>query len=129
MEQDYSMYMTETEYFANNPAATVVALALVVLMIAALWKMFQKAKQPGWAALIPFYNTYLLYKISFGNGWWFLLTLVPVANLVISIIMSFKLAKAYGKGVGFGFGNLFLPIIFYPILGFGKTKYKGVPKK
>lgn len=55
----------------------IISLALLVLTIIAMWKMFEKAGEPGWAALIPFYNAYVLFKISWGNGWYFLLYVVP----------------------------------------------------
>ncbi len=56
---------------------TIIALAVSVLVIVAMWKMFEKAGEPGWASLIPFYNSYVLFKISWGNGWFFLLSIVP----------------------------------------------------
>lgn len=119
-----------------NPAASgamiagmgiyiVVCLAISVVMIIALWKLFSKAGEPGWACLVPFYNTYVLFKIAMGNGWLFLLMFVPVANIVMEIIVLFKLAKAYGQGVGFGFGLLFLSPIFLLILAFGSAEYVG----
>lgn len=55
----------------------VIALAVGVLVIVAMWKMFEKAGEPGWASLIPFYNAYVLFKISWGNGWYFLLSVIP----------------------------------------------------
>lgn len=55
----------------------IIALAVSVLVIIAMWKMFEKAGEPGWASLIPFYNAYVLFKISWGNGWFFLLSVIP----------------------------------------------------
>lgn len=103
----------------------VFCLAIGVLTLIAWWKLFVKAGKPGWAAIVPFYNTYCMYDITFGNGWLFLLTFVPCVNFVILIMMQFKLAKAYGQSTGFGFGLLFLNTIFVLILGFGKSEYIG----
>ncbi len=103
----------------------IVALVICVLTIVAMWKLFVKAGKPGWASIVPFYNTYCLYDIAWGNGWLFLLTFVPCVGAVFGIIMLFKLAKAYGKGTGFGFGLLFLNTIFVLILGFGDSEYIG----
>lgn len=100
-------------------------LAIGILVLIAWWKIFVKAGKPGWAAIVPFYNMYCMYDITFGNGWLFLLTFVPCVNVVFAIMMLFKLAKAYGQGVGFGFGLLFLNPIFMLILGFGKSEYIG----
>lgn len=103
----------------------VFCLAIGILTLIAWWKLFVKAGKPGWAAIVPFYNMYCMYDITFGNGWLFLLTFVPCVNIVFGIMMLFKLAKAYGQGVGFGFGLLFLNTIFVLILGFGKSEYIG----
>lgn len=103
----------------------VIALIIAIISIVAMWRVFAKAGEPGWAAIIPFYNSYVLYKIAWGNGWLFLLQLVPCVNIVVGIILCFKLAGAFGKGTGFGFGLLFLNIIFMMILGFGDAEYMG----
>ena len=99
-------------------------IALSVLMIASWWKVFKKAGEPGWAAIVPFYNLYIEFKIAFGNGWLFLLTLIPIINIVVTILLPFKLAKAFGKSTAFGLGLLFIPVIFYPLLAFGDASYQ-----
>ena len=104
----------------------IVILVVTVLVIVAQWKMFTKAGEHGWASIVPFYSNYVLFKIAMGNGWLFLLCLVPVVNFVILIVCMFKLAKAFGKGVGFGFGLWLLSPIFMMILGFGSAEYVGV---
>lgn len=154
------------------------SLAITVLMIIAKWKLYDKAGEPGWAALIPYYKDYVLYKISWGNGWFFLLQAVPsivylifyipfligvinnlqysyysgypdlgyigasaagfgvivflfsIAMLVINIITMVKLAKVFGKDGGWACGLIFLPVIFFPIMGFSKDiVYHGIPGK
>lgn len=100
-----------------------IELALIVLVIAGLWKTFAKAGQPGWAAIIPIYNVYILLKIAVRPWWWLLLLLIPLVNIVIAIIVAIDVAKAFGKGAGFGIGLALLGFIFYPILGFGNAAY------
>lgn len=97
--------------------------AIAVVVIAGMWKTFEKAGQPGWAILIPIYNAYVLCKVAQRPGWWVLLMLVPVVSLVIAIIVAIDVAKHFGKGVGFGLGLAFLAPIFYPILGFSDATY------
>ncbi len=104
---------------------SIICLALLVLSIVAIWRIFTKAGEPGWASIIPIYNTYVLYKIIFGNGWYFLTLLIPLVNIVFGIMLYFKLAKAFGHGVGFGFGLLFLNPIFMLILAFDSSEYVG----
>ena len=84
-----------------------------------------KAGEEGWKSIIPFYNTYTMFKIAWGNGWLFLLCLIPCVNAIVMIILEWKTCKAYGKGVGFFIGMLFLPNIFYLILGFDSSVYIG----
>jgi hypothetical protein len=100
-------------------------LAFGIVELIAMWKIFTKAGQPGWAVLIPIYNLFILLEIIGRPWWWLLLLLIPGVNIVISIILTFDLAKSFGKGTGFGFGLLFLNFIFILILGFGDAQYIG----
>ncbi len=100
-------------------------LAISILMIIAKWRVYEKADQPGWAVLIPFYNYYVLLKIVGKPGWWLLWFLVPLVNIVVVIWVTNLLSKSFGKNVAFTLGLIFLPVIFYPILGFGKAEYQG----
>ena len=100
-------------------------LAVVIVVIVAMWKVFTKAGQPGWAAIIPIYNTYIMLKIAGRPWWWLLLMLIPIVTFVVSIIVLVDLAKSFGKGIGFAVGLIFLPFIFVPILGFGSAQYQG----
>jgi hypothetical protein len=105
----------------------VVYLALGVLLIVALWKLFSKAGEPGWAAIIPIYNTIVWLKVAGKPWWWLILLLIPFVNFVIAIIVSIDLARRFGKGGAFAVGLIFLPVIFYPILGFGSARYQPQP--
>lgn len=102
-------------------------LAVTVVILVGMWKVYVKAGKPGWACIVPFYNSYCLFDMTFGNGWLFLLTFVPCVNFVMMILVYVKLAKAFGKGGGFAVGLIFLPFIFIPMLGFGDAQYMGVP--
>jgi len=96
-------------------------LAITILVIAAMWKVFEKAGEPGWAAIIPIYNWFVLLKIAGRPAWWFILLLILFP--IIWIIISIDVAKRFGKGAGFGIGLALLGFIFYPILGFGDARY------
>ena len=98
--------------------------AVMVFMIMSMWKLFVKAGQPGWAALIPIYNAYILFKMADKPGWWLLLLLIPFVNIVIIFIVWHEISKAFGKDVGFTLGLVFLGIIFLPILAFGSATYR-----
>ena len=103
----------------------VVALAVIIVMIASMRKVFEKAGQPGWAAIVPIYNLVVLLKIIGKPVGWIILFAIPLVNFVIAIMITIGLAKSFGKSTGFGLGLLFLGLIFYPILGFGSAQYVG----
>ncbi len=102
------------------------ALVLIVVLAAGFWKMFEKAGQPGWAAIVPIYNVYVLLKVAGRPGWWLILLFIPVVNIVINILVAIDIAKAFGQGAAFGF---FLNFLFggigFVILGFGNYRYLG----
>jgi len=106
-----------------SPIALLFVLAIILFLIASLWRVFSKAGKPGWLVLVPIVNAYVLLKIAGRPGWWLILLIIPLVNLIISVLVSIDLAKTFGKGTGFGLGLAFLGPIFYPILGFGSATY------
>lgn len=122
------------------------ALAWYILQAVAYWKIFTKAGEAGWKSIVPFYNLYTQYKLTWNPMWFFVLvgcaavnvvlggaegifyiisTITSLAVGVIGIISNFKLSQAYGHGVGFAIGLIFLNPIFMLILGFGSSEYQG----
>ena len=116
-------YSTQGE--PPSPVSIIFGLLVALLLIVAMWKVFTKAGQPGWASIIPIYNLYIWCKIVGRQWWWILLMLIPFVNFIVCIILCIDLAKSFGKGVGFGIGLALLGIIFFPILGFGSAQYQG----
>jgi len=132
---DWSMntlaFLMQQSDNTGNPAAAagmgvfaVVWLALAILMIAALWKIFVKAGEPGWAAIVPIYNMIVILTIVGKPLWWIILFLIPFVNLIVAFVVVFDLAKAFGKGAGFALGMVFLGPIFYPMLAWGDAQYR-----
>ena len=118
----------ETEYQPPqvSPVVWVIDVVLTVLMIAAFWKIFAKAGQPGWAAIIPIFNWIVWCKVAGRPLWWIVLLIICFP--VVYIILCIDTAKVFGKGGGFAVGLIFLPFIFFPVLGFGSAQYQGVSK-
>ena len=104
----------------------IVMLVIFAVCVAGVWKVYAKAGQPGWAALVPIYNLYILMKVVGRPGWWLLLCLIPLINFVIFILVALDLAKSFGKSAAFGVIMLLLlsPIGFL-VLGFGSARYVG----
>jgi hypothetical protein len=109
----------------GSPLGMIIPVIIAVLIIVAMWKIFTKAGQPGWASIIPIYNIYIWCKIVGRPGWWVLLMFIPLVNLIIAIILCIDLAKSFGKGAGFGIGIILLGFIFLLILAFSDAQYQG----
>jgi len=108
--------------FIYGPAGTAFSIfyiAFCLFMIVSLWKIFEKAGQPGWAAIIPIYNVYIMLMIAEKPGWWLVLFLIPILNLILAIIVNIGIAERFGMGASFALGMIFLPFIFFPLLAFG----------
>ena len=126
---DYYDYYTYSSPPTFNPLPTIISLVLCVFVLVCMWIVFRKAGKPGWAAIVPFYNLYVLFDITWGSGMRFLLLLIPIYNIILGIQTQVRLARAFGKSGGFAAGLVFLPYMFIPLLAFGKETYQGVPVK
>ena len=98
-------------------------LVFIVIEIAAVWRIFVKAGDRGWKAIIPIWNTLIVLKIVGRPWWWIFLYIIPIVWWIVYIVVYYDLAKSFGKGVGFAIGVVLLPFIFVPILGFGSSQY------
>lgn len=105
--------------------AILFCLAIVVFIYVSYWRIYEKAGKPGWACLIPFYNVIVLLEIIGKPWWWIFLLLIPVANIIFAVLMTHYLSKSFAQSDGFTVGLVFLPFIFYPILGYGEAEYIG----
>ena len=103
----------------------IIYLAVLLLVIASMWKVFTKAGKPGWAAIVPIYNTIVLLEIVGKPTWWIILLLIPFVNIIVLLIVINELSKSFGRGVGTTLGLIFLGFIFWPILAFGSAQYQG----
>lgn len=110
---------------AASTIAGLVTLAIIVVAIAGLWKIFVKAGKPGWAAIIPIYNGIVLLQIVGKPIWWIILMFIPFVGFIILVLVMLGLAKSFGKGAGYGIGLALLGFIFIPMLGFDDSKYLG----
>ena len=122
MDSDQIQHVAQPEI---SPVFGIVMFAFFIFIIASLWKAFSKAGEPGWAAIIPIYNTIVWLKIAGKPLWWIILLIIPVVGFVIAIIATISFCEKYGKGAGFAIGMIFLPFIFLPILAFGDAQYVG----
>ena len=117
-----------------------IVLVVEIFHIIGLWKMFKKANEEGWKALIPIYNTYTLCKVVGVSPWWILIVIlspilgvVPIVGSLLStaasiyflVILAGSVAKSYGKDTGWAVGYALLTPFFTFALGVGKSEYQG----
>ena len=134
-----------------------VVLALVwwILQIIANWCIFTKAGEAGWKSIIPVYGDYVSYRIAWQTSYFWialilsfaisiitqiigpdggnfltttLLALLRLGSFVISVMYSVKLSRAFGHGIGFAIGLIFLQPSFLLILGFSGDRYYGADR-
>jgi cyanate permease len=100
------------------------ALLPLIAMMAGMWKVFEKAGQPGWQAVVPFYNLYILNEIAGKDVMWFIMTMIPCVQFVAMIVICVEVAKKFGKGPEFGVGLALLGFVFFPVLGFSDARFR-----
>lgn len=137
LSQYGSTTTTTTTYGAGDPtmgwlAGYTAAMSMwwtwviAIIQVVSMWMIFVKAGRPGWAAIIPFYNIWVLLEVIHKPWWWLLLMLIPFVNIVMAILVARETARVFGQGIAFTIGLIFLPFIFYPILAFSSEyKYQG----
>lgn len=100
-------------------------LIIFAVVIVGMWKTFEKAGKPGWAAIVPIYNLIVLLEIVGKPLWWIILMLIPLVNIIIAIMLCHQLSLSFGQGIGMTLLLIFLPFIGWLMLGFGDARYVG----
>lgn len=118
-----TLFQEESEVVVEASASVggLIPLVLALLVIAGMWRVFSKAGKPGWAAIIPIYNIYILTQIAGRPAWWLVLFLIPFVNFIAIIILEIDLCKSFGVS---WLWILTGPILWL-VLGFGGATYRG----
>lgn len=82
-----------------NTFEIVFSLALSILLIVALWKVFEKAGEKGWKSLIPLYNLYIYCKIAWSKGWFWGLGSLPLIGILWTFLSVFLWFLSRGSGL------------------------------
>ncbi|MFC4224646.1 DUF5684 domain-containing protein [Lysinibacter cavernae] len=121
------MITDDTSIFTLMQQNSWVSIIVYIVLAIGLWRVFTKAGEPGWAAIIPIVNVYYLLKIGGKAWWWLLLLLIPIVNIILSIVLAISVGRNFEKGGAFSFFLLWLfAPIGYLILGFGSSTYRRV---
>jgi signal peptidase I len=99
----------------------------VLLPTIGLWKLFEKAGQAGWQAIVPVYNAYIMIKLSGKPVWWIALFVIPGINLLVLTGIVIDFLKSFGKfSMSEHAAGVLLPFIYLPVWGSDKgTQYLG----
>ena len=82
----------------------IIYVVILLVVVAGIWKVFAKAGEPGFAAIVPIWNLLVMVKIAGKPTWWVVLFFIPVANFIASIMVAIGIAERFGKSTGFGLG-------------------------
>lgn len=102
------------------------SLIIYIILVAGMWKMFEKAGIDGWKAIIPIYNIYVEIVYVAKKEWWYIiLYFIPIVQLFAIVKIHMEIAKNFRISSPFLFSlrMTFLSFIFYPILGFGNYQF------
>ena len=121
-------YAQENTGSGSSTFSGILSIAAVV----GLWMMFQKMNEPGWKAIIPFYNQYILCEKTMRNPWYWVrlfIVIIPVIGWIAYFYFKYQIGKAVAKSFGqaesWAWGYTFLEPVFYCITGFGQYNYYG----
>jgi hypothetical protein len=103
-------------------------LASGFIIIVSMWRIFEKADLPGWAAFVPFYNLVTMYRLVGRSPRQSALLLVPILNVYLYIRLMNELARAFGGDHFFTVSLLVSPFIAFPMIAFSRAAYfSGTP--
>ncbi len=108
----------------------ILSILFILVSIVGLWKIFEKAGEPGWKILVPFYNFYVWLKIIKKPLWWYIFLLIPFINVFTILIMIVEILKCFNKfGLGAQALGVIFPFIYLPYLGFSPDEKYIDPSK
>lgn len=111
--------------FAIMGVGIIFYFVILIAIIASLWTLYAKAGKPGWASIVPIYNSIVMIEIVGKPMIWILWLLIPCTAPIFGIWLINLFVKSFGKSEGYTVGVIFLPFIFLPMLAFGNNPYLG----
>lgn len=105
---------------SSGSGMSLTSLLVGALLIVANWQIYKKMGREGWISVIPFYSTYVLFDVVYGNGWKFLTLLIPFYNIYVYFKLCIDMAAGFNKSTGFGVGIALVNVVFLPLLAFDK---------
>ncbi|HXB08997.1 MAG TPA: S26 family signal peptidase, partial [Puia sp.] len=96
-----------------------IQLILLLLPSIGLAKLFAKAGVPGWKAVVPFYNTWIMLELAGRSRRWVFVQLIPIVGWFISLGIFVEFVKVFGRFQLWehALASL-LPLIYFPVIGY-----------
>lgn len=127
--------MDSLSAFAQEHSTDGSSMGMIWFIIGAvgLYKMFEKAGEPGWIGIIPFYRDYKLCEVAMGNPLYairlWIAPFIPVVGIFLYFYWKYTLgqaiAKTYGKDDAWKWGYTFLDAVFFLLTGLDESSYYG----
>ena len=117
-------YTTSTLVLKIILVVWIVTITRSVLVMIGGGSIFRKANKGEKTARLPIINLFTLLEISDMSSFWGILFFVPIVNMIVLMVMSYKLGTVFNTTEGFKWGLVLLPIVFYPMLFSSDKQYK-----
>lgn len=107
-------------------------VVIYVIMALLLGRIFKKAGVPSWKAWVPFYNNWTLLELGEQHGFWAVLAIIPIINIVSTVFMfiaMYNIGLKLGKQGAFVLWAIFIPIVWYIWLAVDSSTWNGPSKE
>lgn len=131
MDKFKEFLLSDNSMSTSSILADVVVLVLSIIF---LWKIFEKAGEKGWKALIPIYNTYILFKITWKTKYFWLILVFIIAMICSAFFGTLLLdSNPNNKAIGtitelicigscVGFVIIYINLLSYICYSFNKSR-------
>jgi hypothetical protein len=107
--------------------AFILSIIFYVVSAFLLSRIFNKAGVAGWKAWVPVYNGWILLELGGQQGFWAVLSLIPVVNIVSAVFMyiaMYHIGLRLGKEGAFVLLAIFLPLVWFVWLAVDNSTWK-----
>lgn len=107
--------------------ALVLSVAFYIASAILLSRIFKKAGVDPWKAWVPVYNSWILLELGDQKGFWAVLALIPIVNIVAAVFMyiaMYNIGLKFGKEGAFVLLAIFLPLVWFIWLAVDSSTWK-----
>ena len=134
LAQTYTTYTTTSTMNDPSPGISLAIFFVIFLIIVIayaldsflLGRIFKKAGVKQWIAWVPFYNTWKKLELGDQQGFWAVMTIIPIANIVAAVFMYIamhNIGLKLNKEGWFVLLAIFIPIVWTAWLAFDDSQW------